>query len=170
NKGVKYMLKLFSKKKNKEEKIKGFYSIMDGESIDLSEVNDEMFSNKMLGDGIAIKPTSNVVVSPCNGEVTLVSETKHAIGLKNEDGIEVLIHIGLDTVKLNGEGFEELCSVGDKVSIGQPLVKVDRELLKSKNIQDVTMMVLVEQNGYNISEYNTNKSVECGKSLVVQYA
>lgn len=164
------MLKFFSKKKNKEENIKGFYSIMDGESIDLSEVNDEMFSNKMLGDGIAIKPTSDIVVAPCNGEITLLSETKHAIGIKNEDGIEVLIHIGLDTVKLNGEGFEQLCSIGSKVEVGQPLVKVDRKFLKSKDIQDVTMMVFVEQNGYNISDYNINKSVESGKSLVIQYA
>ncbi|MDZ4910399.1 PTS glucose transporter subunit IIA, partial [Clostridium perfringens] len=132
------------KKKNKD--IKALYSIMDGKSIDLSKVNDEMFSNRLLGDGIAIEPGSNTVVSPCDGEITLVSETKHAIGLKNKDGIEVLIHIGLDTVKLNGLGFETLCKVGDKISVGQPLVNVDRDLLKEKNIPDVTMMVIVEPN------------------------
>ena len=132
------MFKLFGRKKKEEKQqkpIKGFYSIMDGESIDLSDVDDEMFSNRVLGDGIAIKPTSDTVVSPCNGEVTLVADTKHAIGLKNEDGVEVLIHIGLDTVKLNGEGFEALCKVGDQVKVGAPLVKVDREFLKQKNRQ-----------------------------------
>lgn len=165
------MFGLFSK--NKKEKqiksIKGFYSMIDGDSIDLSEVDDDMFSNRVLGEGIAVKPTSNTVVSPCDGEVTLISETKHAIGLKNEDGIEVLIHIGLDTVSLNGEGFETLCKTGDQVKVGKPLVKVDRELLKEKNIQDITMMVFVEQNGYTLSNYHTNKSVESGKSLLVEY-
>lgn len=161
------MFKIFSKKKEKD--IKGFYSIMDGKSIGLSKVNDEMFSNKMLGDGIAIQPTSNTVVSPCNGEITLVSDTKHAIGIKNEDGIEVLIHIGLDTVNLKGEGFETLCSVGNKVKIGQPLVNVDRSLLEEKNIEDVTMMVFVETNGYSISECNLNELVTSGKDLLVTY-
>lgn len=157
------------KKKNKQADIKGFYSIMDGESIDLTEVEDEMFSQKLLGDGIAIRPTSNTVVSPCDGEVTLVSETKHAIGLKNHDGIEILIHIGLDTVKLNGEGFESLCQVGDKVNIGQALVNVDRDFLKEKEISDVTMMVFTEQNGHELSNHHTNQTVQSGKSLVVEY-
>ncbi|SCH87554.1 PTS sugar transporter subunit IIA [Romboutsia sp. Marseille-P6047] len=163
------MLKLFSKNKNKNVKTKGFYSIMDGKSIDLSQVNDEMFSNKLLGDGIAIEPTSNTVVSPCDGEVTLVSDTKHAVGIKNEDGVEILIHIGLDTVNLKGEGFETFCKVGDKVKVGDTLVKVDRKLLKEKNIPDVTMMVIVEPNGHTISERNINQSVECGTSLLVKY-
>ena len=163
------MFKLFGKKKKEEKQPKGFYSILDGESIDLSDVEDEMFSNRVLGDGIAIKPTSDTVVSPCNGEVTLVADTKHAIGLKNEDGVEVLIHIGLDTVKLNGEGFEALCKVGDQVKVGAPLVKVDREFLKQKNTPDVTMMVVVEPNGHQISKYNINNSVEAGKDLLLEY-
>lgn len=166
------MFKLFGRKKKEEKQekqVKGFYSILDGESIDLSDVNDEMFSSRMLGDGIAVKPASDTVVSPCNGEVTLVSDTKHAVGLKNEDGVEVLIHIGLDTVKLNGEGFEALCKVGDSVNVGSPLVKVDRQFLKEKDTPDVTMMVIVEPNGHTISKYNTNSSVEAGKSLLLEY-
>lgn len=164
------MFGIFSKKKKNETPVvKGFYAIMDGKSIDLSNVNDEMFSNRMLGDGIATEPSSNIVVAPCNGEVTLVSETKHAIGLKNEDNIEVLIHIGLDTVKLNGEGFETLCSVGDSIKVGQPLVNVNREFLKDNNIEDVTMMVVVEPNGYELSNYHINESVEAGKSLLLEY-
>lgn len=164
------MFGLFSKKKKSNtQAVKGFYAVVDGISIDLSQVEDDMFSNRMLGDGIATKPSSNIVVSPCNGEVTLVSDTKHAIGLKNEDGIEVLIHIGLDTVKLNGEGFETLCKIGDKIKVGQPLVNVNRQFLKDKNIEDVTMMVVVEQNGYELSNYHTNQSVEAGKSILIEY-
>lgn len=161
------MFGIFKNKKNKE--VKGFYSIVDGESIDLTNVEDDVFSNKILGDGIAVRPKSNTVVSPCEGEVTLVSDTKHAIGLKNNDGVEVLIHIGLETVQLDGEGFEAFCKVGDKVKVGQKLVDVDRELLKQKNIPDVTMMVIVEQNGREISNYHTNKSVKSGEDLLIEY-
>lgn len=165
------MFGLFSSKKKKDNVlvVKGFYSIMDGKSIDLSNVNDDMFSNRMLGQGIAVKPSSNRVVAPCNGEVTLVSETKHAIGLKNEDNIEILIHIGLDTVKLNGKGFETLCSVGDKIKVGQPLVNVDRQFLKENNIDDVTMMVVVEPNGHELFNYHIENLVEAGKSLLLEY-
>lgn len=159
------------KKENKEKapQLKGFYSMIDGKSIDLSEVKDKMFSNRVLGDGIAVEPTSNVVVSPCNGKVTLVTDTKHAIGLENEDGIQVLIHIGLDTVKLNGQGFESLCKEGDKVKVGEPLVNIDRQLLKKENLSDVTMMVLVEQNGYSLSAYHTNEIVKSGNSVLIEY-
>lgn len=164
------MFGLFKKEdREKSQKIKGFYSMIDGKSIDLSEVNDEMFSNRLLGDGIAVEPTSNVVVSPCNGKVTLVADTKHAIGIENEDGVQVLIHIGLDTVKLNGQGFETLCKVGDKVKVGEPLVNIDRELLKKENISDVTMMVLVEENKYKVSSLHINKLVKSGESLLIEY-
>ena len=142
---------------------------MSGSLVMIEDVPDVIFSEKIVGDGIAIKPTSDTVVSPCNGEVTLVADTKHAIGLKNEDGVEVLIHIGLDTVKLNGEGFEALCKVGDQVKVGAPLVKVDREFLKQKNTPDVTMMVIVEPNGHQISKYNINNSVQAGKDLLLEY-
>lgn len=164
------MFGLFKKgKKEKVQKIKGFYSMIDGKSIDLSEVNDDMFSNRVLGDGIAVEPTSNVVVSPCNGKITLITDTKHAIGIENEDGVQVLIHIGLDTVRLNGQGFECLCKVDDEVKVGEPLVNIDRELLKKENISDVTMMVLVEQNEYKLSACHTNELVNAGKSLLIEY-
>ncbi len=167
------MFNLFGRKKKENKKqeesaVKGFYAVANGESIELAEVGDGVFSEKILGDGIAVRPTSNVIVSPCNGEITLVADTKHAIGIKNEDGVEILIHIGLETVSLNGEGFETLCKVGDKVNVGEQLVKVDLDFLREKNIPTVTMMVLVEQNGHQISDYNTNK-VEAGKSLILSY-
>lgn len=164
------MFGLFKKgKKEKVQTIKGFYSMIDGKSIDLSEVNDEMFSNRVLGDGIAVEPTSNVVVSPCNGKITLITDTKHAIGIENEDGVQVLIHIGLDTVKLNGQGFECLCKVDDEVKVGEPLINIDRELIKKENFSDVTMMILVEQNEYKLSACHTNKLVKSGESLLIEY-
>lgn len=164
------MFGLFNKKDNNKSKdIKAFYSMIDGNSIDLSEVNDEMFSKKILGDGIAIKPTSNVVVSPCNGKIILLTDTKHAIGIENEDGIQVLIHIGLDTVKLNGQGFNTLCKEGDRVKVGEPLINIDRELLKREKFSDLVIMVFIEQNGHKLAVYHINQSVKSGDSLLIEY-
>ena len=156
----------FSRKK--KDTVKGIHAILDGKTIDLAEVNDDMFSNKLLGEGIAIKPTSDIVVAPFDGEVTLVTETKHAIGLKNEDNLEVLIHIGLETVSLNGEGFETFCKVGDRVKAGDKLVKVDMNLLKSKNIDDTTMLVIVEPSGNSLTDIKTNEQVNAGKTLIIK--
>lgn len=162
------MFGLFKKKK-KETNPKGFYSMVSGTSMDITEVDDEMFAGKLLGDGIAVKPSDDLFVAPCNGTITTVMDSKHAIGLEDENGVQVLIHIGLDTVTLNGEGFEVYCKVGDKVQVGAPLVKVDRKLLQEKNIPDVTMMVFIELNGHEITTYHTNETVAGGKNLLIEY-
>jgi sugar PTS system EIIA component len=155
------MLGLFKKKK---KPLKEFYSVVDGKSIDLSEVQDEMFSKKTLGDGIAVIPSSDDIVSPCSGEVTMVAATKHAVAIENEDGVQVLIHIGLDSVKLNGEGFKIFCKEGDRVEVGTLLVKIDRELFKKEKISDTVIMILVEQNGHEIINRNTGENIKAGES------
>lgn len=162
------MFGLFKKRK-KEVQTKGYYAFVDGKSIDITEVPDEMFATKMLGDGIAIQPSSDEFVSPCNGKITTIMDSKHAIGIENEDGIQILIHIGLDTVNLGGEGFHVHCAVGDQVTVGTPLVTVDRSLVKSNNLKDVTMMVFVELNGHTIKNYCTDKTMTGGKSLLLEY-
>jgi len=91
----------------------------------LEEVPDPVFAQKMMGDGIAIEPTEGTVVSPVNGEIVQFFPTKHAIGIKSETGVEVLIHVGLETVGMKGEGFEGLVEVGDKVKVGTPLLTFD---------------------------------------------
>lgn len=160
---------MFGFGRNKPQYKKEFSSIVTGRSIDLSDVDDEMFSSRALGDGIAVIPSSDDIVSPCEGRVAMVAETKHAIAIENNEGIQVLIHIGLDTVNLNGKGFEVFCKTGDKVECGTLLAKVDREFLKKENISDVTMMILVEANGHNIIECRSNEDVQAGSSLLIKY-
>lgn len=113
-----------------------------GKVIDISQVNDVAFSSKMVGEGYAILPENNVITSPVNGKIILIFPTKHAIGLKSDEGLDILIHIGIDTVKLNGQGFETLVKVGDSVKVSSPLVKFDKAWIESLGI-DLTTSVVV---------------------------
>lgn len=112
---------LFGKKKGPVQVV----APMAGEVKPISEVPDPVFAEKMMGDGFCIFPTEGRVVSPVAGEVVNLFPTLHAVGIATPDGIEVLVHVGIDTVKLQGEGFRALVRQGDKVSAGQPLLEVD---------------------------------------------
>lgn len=112
-----------------------------GRVMPLSEVPDEVFSNKLMGDGFAIEPTGNIVEAPFNGEVVTIFPTKHAIGLRSDEGYEVLIHVGLDTVHLKGEGFEALKKDGDRVRRGEPLLKVDLDYIREHAPSAVTPVI-----------------------------
>ncbi len=120
---------------------------IEGEIISITEVPDQVFSGKMMGDGFAIIPSEGTVVSPVDGEIVNVFPTKHAIGILSKGGKEILIHIGIDTVKLNGEGFEVLVAQGDKVTKGQQLVKVDLHFIRENAPSTITPVVFT-----NLSE------------------
>lgn len=113
-----------------------------GQIIPLSEVPDQVFAGKMMGDGVGFIPEKGEIVAPFDGTVKTIFPTKHAIGLESESGVEVLIHIGIDTVKLNGEGFESLINVDEKVTQGQPLMKVNLAYLKAHAPSIVTPMII----------------------------
>ena len=99
---------------------------------DLTGVPDETFSSKCLGDGFAIEPSTGEVYSPVEGKITMIFPTLHAMGLKCNNDIEILLHIGVETVTLNGEGFQTFVSIGQKVKAGELLIKFDLETIKSK--------------------------------------
>lgn len=115
---------------------------MTGQYMDLTEVPDPVFSEKMMGDGFAITPTVGEVVSPVAGEIVQVFPTKHAVGIRTNNGLELLIHIGLETVAMNGEGFTTHVSAGDKVVPGDKLVTFDIELVKEKAKSTVTPCII----------------------------
>ncbi|MFD1020610.1 glucose-specific PTS transporter subunit IIBC [Thalassobacillus hwangdonensis] len=131
--------------KDAEEPVTGgklnFSSPMKGKVMPITEVPDQVFSGKMMGDGFAIEPTDGQVVSPVDGKVLNVFPTKHAIGLQADNGMEILIHIGIDTVKLKGEGFEAMIEEGDEVKRGQALMNVDLDYVKENAPSIITPIV-----------------------------
>ena len=113
------------KRKNKNEET--IYSPAIGKVIPISEVNDAMFADKLLGDGVGIILEDDLLCSPCDGIISMIAVTKHAIGITSTIGAEIIIHVGLDTVNLNGKGFEVLVKENQKVKVGDPILKVDRD-------------------------------------------
>lgn len=112
---------------------KKFLAPIEGRLVDLTHVPDGVFAQKIMGDGFAIDPANGEVSSPVAGMVTsFMEDTRHAVGITADDGLEILIHIGIDTVNLGGEGFVGLVKQGDRIDAGQPLLKIDLELIRCK--------------------------------------
>lgn len=129
------------------DEVNKIYAPIQGEILALDKLSDEIFSNKTLGDGFAIVPTKGELYAPTEGTIQMVFETKHAIGMQTTNGTELLFHIGIDTVQLNGKGFEVYVRAGDKVKKGDLLVTFDIDLIKSSNL-DVTVPVIVTNTDY----------------------
>ncbi|MGN5881758.1 MULTISPECIES: PTS sugar transporter subunit IIA [Staphylococcus] len=133
--------KLFGKDNPVEKDIE-IYAPISGEYVNIEDIPDPVFAQKMMGEGFGINPSEGVVVSPINGKVDNVFPTSHALGLKADNGLELLIHIGLDTVQLNGEGFKVLVESGDTVSVGDPLVEFDLDYI-SQNAKSVISPIII---------------------------
>ena len=119
---------------------------MSGQVVELTEVPDPVFGEKMMGEGAAIKPTDGKVVAPINGKVVQIPDSKHAIGLEANDGTEVLIHVGLETVQLKGKGFKNLVNVGDEVTVGDPILEADLAYLTEHADHTITPIVITNSN------------------------
>ena len=139
-------------------------SPVDGELIPLADVPDEVVSQKIMGDGFAVTPGGSTAVAPLSGTAETVFPTGHAVGIRSKDGIECIVHIGLDTVELNGEGFEPLIKQGDKVKVGDPIVRFERETLEQKGYNLTTMVVF--PSGYDKEFELGRKHVTAGERLV----
>lgn len=143
------------------------YSPLSGKIISLEKVPDPTFSKKMMGDGIAIEPTEGVVVAPFDGEVIQVFPTKHAIGVKAESGIEVLIHIGLETVSLNGEGFETFVSAGDRIKAGDKLVTFDLDFIRRRAKSTITPIIVTNGDQFEALNKTDEKDVVALDSVLL---
>ena len=123
-------------------------SVIEGHVIPLSQVKDEAFASGAMGKGVAVEPVNGKVVSPVNGEVTVLFPTHHAVGVKSDEGVEVLIHIGMDTVQLDGKGFTPHVKVGDKVTAGQLLIECDLDIIRDAGYSTVTPIIVTNSDEY----------------------
>lgn len=141
-------------------------SPLSGEVVELASVNDPVFSSGAMGKGLAIKPSEGVVYAPADAEVTIAFETGHAYGLKTASGAELLIHIGIDTVSMNGEGFEKLVAAGDKVKAGAPLAKFDSSKIAAAGLDDTTMVIVTNTADFAVVEGLAQGTVAHGAAFL----
>lgn len=132
------------------EKILELYAPLKGAVLPVTGSDDPMFASKALGDGVAVNPAEGTVYAPCDGTISLLFPTKHAVGITSDAGIDVLIHVGIDTVQMNGEGFEAFIEQGVKVKRGDRLLSFDLALLREKGVNPQTMMILPEAGGIEL--------------------
>jgi PTS system D-glucosamine-specific IIC component len=144
-----------------------FVSPLKGDIKSITEVPDAVFSGKMMGDGFAIVPTEGVVVSPVDGKIVNFFPTKHALGILADSGREILIHVGIDTVNLKGEGFEALVNEDDRVEKGQPLLKVDLEAIKDKVPSIMTPVVFTNLAEGEQVVLNKQGEVDMGEADII---
>ena len=160
---------LREKEANKEESGK-LTAFLSGKAIPLAEVGDGVFSEGILGDGMAIIPENEILYAPVDAEIAaLMPDSRHACGLKLANGMEVLLHIGLDTVDMKGDGFEYLVQQGQKVSAGTPLVKFDRAKIKAAGHRDVTVCIISNEGNAQDIQFHTGINVKENESAVITF-
>ena len=162
--------KVENKTENMAEKSEGktevLYSHLNGTVVELENVADEVFSAKVLGEGIAVEPTEGKLYAPCDGKVDMVFDTKHAINLVSKDGCEILLHIGIDTVKLNGKFFETHISGGDEISKGDLLISFDIEGIKNAGYKITTPMIICNTDDYSLINTVATGSISAGNKII----
>lgn len=156
--------KLFGKK----ETLVDLVAPITGKVVKIEDVPDQVFSQKMIGDGIAVEPVEGVVVAPVDGEIAQIFPTNHAVGIRTQDGLEVLIHIGMETVAMGGEGFTGHVKQGDKVKAGDTLVTFDLDLVKEKAESTISPIVITNSEAVESLTKTEANLVTFGKSVLLQ--
>lgn len=157
----------FLKKKNVPKELK---AMVNGQVISVTEVKDDVFSSCMLGKGIAIHPADGTVVAPVDGEISVVMEgTNHAVGIKVAEGFDLLIHIGIDTVSLNGEGFTSYIKMGQKVKAGDKLISFDKALVESKGLCADVILIALDNPALPELTYKTGMTAVAGETAVATW-
>lgn len=137
-----------------------------GHRVELSEVNDESFAQKLLGDGIAIRPSEGIITAPCDAIVSSVIESQHAVGLTCHNGAELLIHVGLDTVNLKGQHFKTLVSLDQVVKSGDPLIQFDKALIEEAGYDLTTPFIILNSDEFSLQMLDENDQVHIGQPMM----
>lgn len=141
-------------------------AVEDGRTIPMDEVDDQTFAQELLGPGIAIVPSNGTVVSPINGTIATVMDTKHAVCIQGEDGLELIVHAGLDTVELNGKYYQTYKEIGDQVKAGDVLLEFDLEEITKAGYDVTTPIVITNLGDYKITKCLTGQQVKAGEEVI----
>ena len=141
-------------------------AVEDGRTIPMDEVNDQTFAQELLGPGIAIVPSNGTVVSPINGTIATVMDTKHSVCIQGEDGLELIVHAGLDTVELNGKYYQTYKEIGDQVKAGDVLLEFDLEEITKAGYDVTTPIVITNLGDYKITKCLTGQQVKAGEEVI----
>jgi glucose-specific phosphotransferase system IIA component len=139
---------------------------INGNVIELNQVPDKVFAEKLVGDGAAIDSTGDVIKAPVDGTLTLIFKTNHAFAITTKQGIELLIHIGLDTVELNGDGFKRIAEEGSTVKAGDPIIKIDRDFITGKGISLITPVLVTNMDVVDSIKIKKRDGVTAGKDSI----
>lgn len=140
---------------------------IDGKVVSLDAVPDPVFSQRMMGDGVAIETTGDIAYAPADGVITVTIETKHAFGMSLENGMELIVHVGLDTVDAKGEGFEMLVKEHEHVKAGTPIIKINRDMLKDRNL--LTPIVVTNPEVFEFIDLHIGETVKAKESTLIEY-
>ena len=140
---------------------------LSGEIVKIEDVPDVVFAEKIVGDGVAIKPSGNKIVAPLNGKIGKIFETNHAFAIESDEGIELFVHFGIDTVELKGEGFTRVAEEGQQVKIGDTIIEIDLPLLESR-AKSVLTPVVISNMETVIELTKLTGSVEAGKTPIMR--
>lgn len=154
---------MFFKKKNQQ-----IFASVNGVAKPISEVKDDMFAQNMMGLGLAIYPMDKMICAPVNGQITLIASTLHAFGIKTDDGLEILVHIGVDTVKYHGQGFKQLVEVGTTVKAQTPIIEFDYEFFEEAKLDTSVMTIILNHDQYKISDVLEDGNVDA-TTIVASY-
>ncbi len=149
---------------NKKNEIEVFAPLQ-GKVVKLNEIPDPVFSSGMMGDGVGIEASENLVKAPFDGEVVTLFPTNHAIGLINAEGVEVLIHVGINTVEMNGEGFKAHVAQGDKVKQGELLLEFDADLIHEKGYSSLTPVIITNSAELKSIQINNKENIDFSDEL-----
>lgn len=156
----------FFKKKTESTKEVILTSPVDGTILPLKEVPDPVFAEKMMGDGIAIECQGELICAPADGVISLIAQTKHAFGMTLSNGLELLVHVGLETVNLQGEGFEVLSEAGKQVKQGDPILKIDLAFMKEKQVSLITPFILINHQEHPFEDIHEGNSAQAGQTSI----
>ena len=144
-------------------------AFLSGNVIPIEKVKDPVFSTKMLGEGLAIEPTICTVLAPCDGIISMtMPDTKHAIGISAANGMELLIHIGLDTVRLKGKGFQLFVKKGDSVKTGDKLLQFDSKLIQEKGFLLTSILTVLNSEHYPTMKLHTDMEALAGENIIIE--